>query len=85
MFYTVNSIHLTSLAAPRQPKKDTKQTSADVAIKTYVAPANKFVPSSSLTKLRSTTVQMPRPKTTAPPIYKQKQTNDSKVLGNFSS
>lgn len=61
-------MHLISLAAPMQPKNDIQQTRADVAISTYVAPVKRFVPNSSFIKLRSTTVHMPRPNTTAPPI-----------------
>lgn len=67
---TVNSIHLTSLAAPKHPKNDKIQTIADVATKTYTAPENKFVPNKSFTKLLSIIVHRPRPNTTAPPIYK---------------
>lgn len=62
-------MHFTSLAAPRHPKNDKTQTSADVPIRTYTAPENKFVPSNSLTKLLSINDHSPNPNTVAPPHY----------------
>lgn len=67
---TVSNIHLTSLAAPMQPKNETMHTKADVIIKTYVAPANRFVPSNSFIKFLSTTVHIPSPNIMAPPTFK---------------
>lgn len=67
--HTVNSIHFTSLAAPIQPKNETIHTRADVIIKTYVAPANRFVPSNSFIKFLSTTVQIPSPNIMAPTTF----------------
>lgn len=61
--------HLTSLAAPKQPKNETRHTIADVTMSTYTVPEKRFVPSNSFIKLRSTSVHMPRPNRTAPPIW----------------
>lgn len=69
--------HLTSLAAPKQPKNETRQTIAAVTMSTYTVPEKRFVPSNSFIKLRSTSVQMPRPNKTAPPIWKQNE-NENK-------
>lgn len=67
---TVRSMHLTSLAAPIQPKNERMQVMPDVMTRTHTAPVNKFVPKSSLAKFWSMSVQRPKPKTMAPPNWK---------------
>lgn len=65
---TVSNMHFISLTAPKHPKNARRQTRAEVITSTYTAPEKRFVPSSSLRKLRSTIVIMPIIKTIAPPI-----------------
>lgn len=61
-------MHLTSFTEPRHPKNDTIQTAAPVATSVYATPMNRLFPKSSVTNALSTTVQIPNPKTIAPPI-----------------
>jgi hypothetical protein len=70
---TVRSMHLISLSAPKHPKNASRHTSADVMTKTYTDPEKRFVPRSSLRKLRSTSVIKLITNTIAPPSCCEKR------------
>lgn len=75
MLLTVNSMHFISLTAPKHPKNANKQTRAEVMTSTYTAPEKRFVPNSSLRKLRSMSVIKPITNTIAPPSCNEKSIN----------
>lgn len=75
MLLTVNSMHFISLTAPKHPKNANKHTRAEVMTSTYTAPEKRFVPNSSLRKLRSMSVIKPITNTIAPPSCNEKSIN----------
>ena len=68
-------MHFISLTAPKHPKNANKQTKAEVMTSTYTAPEKRFVPNSSLRKLRSMSVIKPITNTIAPPSCNAKIIN----------
>lgn len=78
-------MHLTSRIAAKQPKKAKTQTTADEMTRTQQEPVKRFVPRSSLMKLRLQSVITPNTKTIAPPICKNEgvRTCFQRVQRNF--